>query len=84
MKHNVNPMKVEAAVQDTLRSLGNGGLGTGEVLLVLSECLGRMIVHSCETPVQMMSMANVAVDHLRKTISVGAQSKGFRAPEEMQ
>lgn len=81
MKHNVNPMKVEAGVQDILRQLGNGGMGTGEVLLVLSEALGRMIVHACDTPVQMVEMANIAGGHLRKTINVGAQAKGFRNPD---
>lgn len=78
MKHNVNPAKVESGVQDILRSLGNGGMGTGEVLLVLSEALGRMIVHTCSTPVQMQEMASVASNHLLTTIHVGAQAKGFR------
>lgn len=78
MKHNVNPAKVEAGVQDILRSLGNGGMGTGEVLLVLSEALGRMIVHTCATPIQMHEMAAISAKHLYTTIDVGAQAKGFR------
>lgn len=81
MKHNINPMKVEMAVKDTLRSLGNGGLAHGEVLLALSESLGRMIVEVCKTPVQMTEMAKIANNHLLTTIHVGAQAKGFRGVE---
>lgn len=84
MKHSVNPMKVEQGVKDTLRSLGNGGMGMGETLLVLSESLGRMIVHSCDTPIQMQEMVKVAHKHLLDTIHVGAQAKGFRGTGDNQ
>lgn len=81
MRHDVNPMMVERAVQDTLRSLGNGGLNHAEVLLTLAQSLGRLIVEVCKTPIQMTEMAEAADKHLRQTIHIGAQAKGFRGTE---
>ncbi len=82
MLHDVNQRKVEAACQDTLRQLGNGGLNHGEVLLALSESIGRMIVHSCKTPIQMQEMANIVGQHIARTLDAGAQAKGFRGTNE--
>ncbi len=82
MRHNVNPMKVEMAVKDILRMVGNGSMEHGEVLLALSESLGRMIVNVCKTPIQMVEMANVVDAHLRRTIHIGAQAKGFRGAQD--
>ena len=78
VKHDVNIVKVELVVKDILRMVGNGGLDYGEVLLALSEALGRVIVDVCKTPIQMTEMADVANAHLRRTIIAGAQAKGFR------
>lgn len=78
MIHDVNPVKVEYAVKEVLRELGDGGLSHGEVLLALAEATGRMIVNVCKNPVQMAEMAKIVGQHLARTIQVGAQVKGFR------
>lgn len=82
MKHTVNPAMVERATKDILRTVGNGSMVHGEAVLALSEALGRMIVEVCKTPIQMIEMANIADAHLRRTIHVGAQAKGFRGTQE--
>ena len=74
-QHDVNNMRVEQAVAYLMR--GMNGLPYSEALLASAEATGRLIVEVCSNPVQMMEMVQVVDDHIRRTISVGAQAKGF-------
>ena len=75
MQHDINPVRVQYAVSEVLREIN--GLSYGEALLVSAEVLGRLIVETCKTPVQMVDMARVAQDHINATITAGARAKGF-------
>ncbi len=77
MEHNINPRRIDWAVGQVMREVGNGSLNAGEVLVVLSETLARVIVHLSDNPVQMVEAAKVAQAHMARTIEIGAKAKGF-------
>lgn len=78
---NVNEGNVQWVVRNVTQSLGDGRFSLGEILLGLTESLGRVVVSSCPTPVQGMQMVDVIQDHLRTTLKAGYSSKGFNTGE---
>lgn len=74
MGYQIEPRKVAGVVVETNRALNGQGFNTGEVLLGLSELLGRLIVESAQNQIQTKEMVKVIEDHLSRTISVGMQA----------
>lgn len=75
---NVNPGNVKWVVKKLTDSLqGSDKFSFGEVLLGVSEVLGRTIVDMAETPDQGISMVRVSYEHMSNTVVAGFTSKGF-------
>jgi hypothetical protein len=82
MSYEIQPNKVAGVVKECEMVLGNGIFNTGEIIMGLTEMLGRVIVKACETPQSMGQAANIVSDHLSKTLYHGAIAKGFGRTEE--
>lgn len=82
MSYEINPNKVAGVVKECDLLLGNGIFNTGEIIVGLTELLGRVIVKSCDTPVSMGQAAEVVSKHLTTTLYHGAIAKGFGRTEE--
>ena len=76
MAYNIEPRKVAGVVVEANAALNNKGFNQGEVVLGLAELIGRIIVESSETSLQMKDMVAVVEDHLERTIRVGSQAMG--------
>lgn len=74
MGYQIESHKVAGVVVEANRALNGKGFNTGEVLLGLSELLGRMIVESAQNQIQTKEMVKVIEDHLARTINVGMQA----------
>lgn len=75
---NVNPGNVKWVVAKVSNALQQGEQFTfGEVLLGLTEVLGRMIVEVAETPVAGLQSVEVMNNHLKNTIGAGFTAKGY-------
>lgn len=77
MSYEINPNKVKGVVNEVDLLLGNGVFNTGEIILGLTELLGRVIVKTCDTPQSMGQAAQIVADHIQKTLYHGAIAKGF-------
>lgn len=82
MSYEINPNKVQGVVKEVDLLLGNGLFNTGEIIVGLSELLGRVIVKTCDTPVSMGQAAEIVSKHLTNTLYHGAIAKGFGRTEE--
>lgn len=77
MSYEINPNRVKGVVSECDRAIGNGIFNTGEILIGLTELLGRVIVKACDTPISMGQAAEIVSEHLTKTLYRGAVAKGF-------
>lgn len=77
MSYEISPNRVKGVVQECQQVIGVGHFNTGEVIVGLTELLGRVIVKSCETPVSMGQAKDVVMQHLNNTLHHGALAKGF-------
>jgi hypothetical protein len=78
MSYQIDQRKVIGVVLETNAALNDKGFNHGEVILGLSELVGRIIVEAAETQVQASELLNVAVAHIGKTIKVGAEAQDKR------
>lgn len=77
MSYEISPNRVKGVVAECQQVIGVGHFNTGEVIVGLTELLGRVIVKSCETPVSMGQAKDVVMQHLNNTLHHGALAKGF-------
>lgn len=82
MSYEINPNKVAGVVKEVDLMLGNGVFNTGEIIVGLTELIGRVIVKTCDTPVSMGQAAEIVSKHLTNTLYHGAIAKGFGRTEE--
>lgn len=82
MSYEINPAKVAGVVKECDLVVGNGVFNPGEIIVGLTELLGRVIVKTCDTPISMGQAAEVVANHLQKTLYHGAVAKGFGRTEE--
>lgn len=75
-QHSVDPRKVTGVVKEASYAIQNHGFNTVEVMIGLSELLGRVIVDSAGTRVQMDDLIDAAVKHLKQTVTIGSYSTG--------
>ncbi len=83
MSYEINPDKVRGVVTEVDLMLGNGVFNTGEIILGLTELLGRVIVKACDTPPAMGQAAQIVADRLEQTLKHGAMAKGFGLSENL-
>jgi hypothetical protein len=74
MAYEIEPRKVAGVVIEANQALVNKGFNQGEVLLGLSELLGRMIVEAADNQIQADEMVKVVHQHMELTIKIGSQA----------
>ena len=78
MSYQIDQRKVVGVVLEANSALNDKGFNHGEVILGLSELVGRIIVEAAETQLQASELLNVAVAHMGKTIKIGAEAQDKR------
>lgn len=84
MSYEISQNRVKGVVAECEKIVGNGYFNTGEVIIGLTELLGRVIVKSCDTPISMGQAAEIVANHLQQTLYHGAIAKGFGQVEAPQ
>lgn len=74
MTYQIEPRKVAGVVREASAALEGKGFNHGEVLVGLAELLGRVIVDVGTHHIQMDDMKKVVIDHLDRTIRIGAHA----------
>ena len=72
----VNPENIARIAVQTMYDL-SGNFDNMECVMGLCEAMGRIIVQTGKTPVEMQQMVKVANDHLISVIKAGCNTKGF-------
>jgi hypothetical protein len=78
MSYQIEPRKVAGVVIEANQAITGKGFNHGEVVLGLSELMGRIIVDAVDTQIQAEELVAVASAHLKQTIMAGGQAKGKR------
>mgnify|MGYP003328237613 CR=1 FL=1 len=68
MSYEIDRRKVMGVILETDTALKGMGFNEGEVIVGLSELIGKIIVRSGRTPIQMEEMKQVVFNHLERTI----------------
>ena len=76
-EHNVNRQAIDQIVRQMAAMTGQGQYNLSDVLLGVTEYLGRIIVDAADTPVAGVQMAQVMEEHLRQTLAAGYAGKGY-------
>ena len=78
MSYQIDQRKVAGVVQEANAALNAKGFNHGEVVLGLSELMGRIIVEACQNPIQAKELMQVAVNHIGLTVKIGAEARETR------
>jgi len=74
MSYQIDQRKVAGVVVETNQTLSGKGFNHGEIIIGLSELIGRIIVDAAENGIQAKELAQVAANHIGLTIKVGAEA----------
>ena len=77
IEHNVNRQAIDQIVRQMAAMTGQGQYNLSDVLLGVTEYLGRIIVDAADTPVSGVQMAQVMEEHLKNTLLAGYARKGY-------
>lgn len=78
MAYEVTPGNVTWVCENVLKSINDGQFNHGEVILGITEALGRVVIQAAGTPVQGASALQACIDHLRTTLAAGYSARGYR------
>lgn len=78
MAYEIEPRKVAGVVVEANNALRPHGFNHGEIIVGLSELIGRVIVDAARTQIQADELLEVAGKHLKDTVRIGAQAKDRR------
>jgi hypothetical protein len=70
----IEQRKVAGVVIEASRILADKGFNRGEIILGLSELIGRLIVDSVENTIQAEELTKIVGGHIAKTIEIGVQA----------
>ena len=70
----IEPRKVAGVVVEASRILADKGFSRGEIILGLSELLGRIIIDSAQTDRQAKELVGVSVAHIDRTVQIGVEA----------
>ena len=70
----IEQRKVAGVVIEASRILADKGFNRGEIILGLSELIGRLIVDSVENTIQAEELTKIVGNHISKTIEIGVQA----------
>jgi hypothetical protein len=74
MSYQIEPRKVAGVIIEANQALNGKGFNHGEVVLGLSELIGRIIVEAADNSIQAQELVKVVETHLAKTIQIGSQA----------
>ena len=74
MSYQIDQRKVAGVVIEANAALNGKGFNHGEVIIGLSELIGRIIVEAADNGIQAKELAQVAANHIGLTIKVGAEA----------
>lgn len=74
MAYKIEPRKVAGVIIEANQALNGKGFNHGEVIIGLSELLGRIVVEASKTSIQTQEMVKIIESHLAKTIEIGSQA----------
>jgi hypothetical protein len=75
MAYSIEPRKVAGVIIETNQALEGKGFNHGEVVVGLSELLGRIIVDAAQNNIQMQELVKVVNSHIAKTIEIGSHAR---------
>jgi hypothetical protein len=76
MSYEIDQRKIAGVVTEAARAIEGGHFNHGEVIVGLSELIGRVIVDVATNHIQMKQMVDIVTDHMNRTIVVGNEAKG--------
>lgn len=76
MAYEIDSAKVAGVVKEASVALSRHGFNHGEVIVGLSELIGRVIVEVATNHIAMKDMVKVVMEHLDRTIVAGDSAKG--------
>lgn len=80
MNVQIEQRKVAGVAIEASRILADKGFNRGEIILGLSELIGRTIVDSVQDTLQAEELMKIVGGHIAKTIDIGIQaSKGTQS-----
>lgn len=80
MNVQIEQRKVAGVAIEASRILADKGFNRGEIILGLSELIGRVIVDSVQDTLQAEELMKIVGGHISKTIDIGIQaSKGSQS-----
>jgi len=74
MNVQIEQRKVAGVAIEASRILADKGFNRGEIILGLSELLGRVIVDSVQDTIQAEELMKIVGGHISKTIDIGIQA----------
>lgn len=74
MNVQIETRKVAGVVIEASRILADKGFNRGEMILGLSELIGRVIVDTSQDTIQAEELLKIVGDHISKTIDIGIKA----------
>lgn len=74
MNVQIEQRKVAGVAIEASRILADKGFNRGEIILGLSELLGRVIVDTAQDTIQAEELMKIVGGHISKTIDIGIQA----------
>jgi len=74
MNVQIEQRKVAGVAIEASRILADKGFNRGEMLLGLSELIGRLIVDTAQDTIQAEELLKIVGSHISKTIDIGVQA----------
>lgn len=78
MAYNIDARRVAGVVIEANKALQGHQFNHGEVVIGLSELIGRVIVEAVGNKIQADEMKAVVMAHINKTVEIGAQASDKR------
>lgn len=78
MTYQINPRKVAGVVVEANTALRPHDFNHGEVVVGLSELVGRVIADAVRNQIQADELLAVATKHIKDTVRIGVEAKGRR------
>jgi hypothetical protein len=74
MNVQLEQRKIAGVVIEVSQILSDKGFNRGEIIIGLSELIGRLIVDSVEDTIQAEELTKIVGEHISKTIEIGIQA----------
>jgi hypothetical protein len=71
---HIEPRKVAGVVIEASRILADKGFNRGEMILGLSELIGRVIIDTASSDMQAKELADVSASHINRTVQIGVEA----------